>query len=639
MRRDVHVSVQSTLDSLLRDEDTDGDRRITVEDRRILGTDRGDKRFWIRTGDSGSFEVDGTYELSNLLAILIRAKDSGIDTCTVDPTDLFERPTAHLSKMIREVYWDGLTRRIDSMGLQSILPDQKMSTADEYHYLYVPADDSASEQYFTQFVLVHKALKTRVVTLPAVITAEDAHALSLHSGLLVLGLQHNGDGEYHGRPYVVPGGRFNEMYGWDSYFIILGLLEDGKVDLAKSMVDNLVYEIRHFGKILNANRTYYLTRSQPPFLTSMMRAVYAAMDRSDASKAWLGEVLDAAIKEYTNVWMNGDHLTRTGLSRYFDTGTGPCPEVEPGHYDEVYAKYAKKYGMDIRSFEQAYRSGRVNVPELDAYFVNDRAMRESGHDTSYRLVGRCAELLTVDLNSLLYKIETDIADVILNEFGGSYRTSDGTTENSKTWSSRANHRRELMNKYLWNDRKGMFFDYDFIKERQTGYVSATTFYPLWAGLATPHQAELLVKKALPLLEVAGGMAGSSEASRGPLSADRKPRQWDYPNGWAPHQMLAWKGFQNYGFDDVARRLAYRWLYTITLNAVNYSGMITEKFDVVRRTHDVFAEYGNVGVTATNITREGFGWTNASYQVGLTLLTEGLRKDLDALLPPEWIMKF
>jgi alpha,alpha-trehalase len=353
----------------------------------------------------------------------------------------------------------------------------------------------------------------------------------------------------------------------------------------------------------------------------------------------LRDVLGAAIVEYKTIWMNGDHLTRTGLSRYFDTGTGPCPEVEPGHYDQVYAKYAKKYGMDTNTFEEAYKSGRVKIPELDAYFVNDRAMRESGHDTSYRLVGKCADLVTVDLNSLLYKIETDIAAVIQDEFGGTYTATDGSTETSEVWGARADHRRQLMDKYLWNERKGMFFDYDFVRDHQTGYISATTFYPLWAGLATKHQAEQVVRKALPLLEMPGGIAASSEQSRGPLSADRKPRQWDYPNGWAPHQMMAWTGLRNYGFDDVARRIAYRWLYTVTLNAVNFSGMITEKFDVVKRTHEVQAEYGNVGSTATNISREGFGWTNASYQVGLALLSDALRKDLDSLVPPEWVKKF
>ena len=137
-----------------------------------------------------------------------------------------------------------------------------------------------------------------------------------------------------GVPYVVPGGRFNELYCWDSYFIVLGLLQDGRTDLARGMADNLLYEVQYYGKIPNANRTYYLTRSQPPFLTSIIRAVY---ESGAADKNWLASALKIAMAEYQNVWLGKDRLVKIGpyeLSRYYDTGNGPCPEVEPGHYDE-----------------------------------------------------------------------------------------------------------------------------------------------------------------------------------------------------------------------------------------------------------------------------------------------------------------
>ena len=196
-----------------------------------------------------------------------------------------------------------------------------------------------------------------------------------------------------------------------------------------------------------------------------------------------------------------------------------------------------------------------------------------------------------------------------------------------------------MNRYLWDDRKGMYADYDFVAGRSTGYVSARGLYPLWARLATQQQANLLIKKVLPLLEMPGGVAACSEKSRGPLSETRKARQWDYPYGWAPHQMIVWEGLRRYGFNTVARRLAYRWLFTITLNAVNYSGMITEKYDVVKRSHEVFAEYGNVGSAVPDYAQTGFGWTNASYQVGLSMLSKELRKDLDELIPPEWVASY
>jgi alpha,alpha-trehalase len=417
------------------------------------------------------------------------------------------------------------------------------------------------------------------------------------------------------------------MYGWDSYFEALGLLEDGRTDLAKGMVDNFIYELTYYGKILNANRSYYLTRSQPPFLTSMALAVYEHLPKSGASKQWLSGVLEAAIQEYHSVWMGQKRLTRTGLSRYFGEGIGQPPEVEPGHFDAVYAAYAKKSGMDAARFEESFRKAEISVPELDAFFVHDRSMRESGHDKTYRWDDRCADFVTVDLNSLLYKIELDIARTIEKGFDDALRLTDGKVETSSIWYGRAQKRKALMNQYLWDSRHGLFLDYDLVNKRRQSYMSAVAFYPLWAGLASKEQAASIVKTAVEALEMPGGLAGSTKESRGELSVSRPARQWDYPYGWAPHQMLAWQGLIDYGFDDVAHRLIYRW---------DYNGTIPEKFDVVNRSHRVFAEYGNVGTEFSYITREGFGWMNASYQVGLKLLPLDLRKKLQQLIPPEWV---
>ena len=224
------------------------------------------------------------------------------------------------------------------------------------------------------------------------------------------------------------------------------------------------------------------------------------------------------------------------------------------------------------------------------------------------------------------------------------RGKDEAAETSAEWYRRAAKRKSLISEYLWDEQKGMFFDYDLVGKRRYPYVSATTLYPLWAchkedpgtRMLTEAQAARLVASALPLLEMPGGVTASAEQSRGILSSSRPARQWDYPYGWPPHQMLAWEGLQNYGFDNVAQRLAYRWLYTITRNAVDYNGTIPEKMDVVKRSHQVFAEYGNVGTKFSYITREGFGWMNASYQVGLGILPGDLIVPLELLVPPEWI---
>lgn len=634
----VSVNVKETLDALVKDEDTDNDKRITVDDPHVLGTDRGDKRFWLVTTNQQKYEVSGTYHLSNLLQELSLLTDSRKNTGDVDTRKIFEEPADRISRSIRELYWNALTRRIDEKGFTKVVSDEKTTSLDGLRHLYVPHSDNYAYDCLTKIAQNHPESKVKVSRLPEKIMPTYVRNLDGYHGLLTLAMKTDENGPCQGLPFVVPGGRFNEMYGWDSYFIALGLLQDGRLELARSMVDNFVYEITHYGKILNANRTYYLTRSQPPFLSAMALAVYSKMPKNSASKDWLAEVFRAAIQEYYGVWMNRDRLTKMGLSRYFDSGFGPPPEVEPGHFDVVYGSYAKKAGMDVKSFEAGYKSGKIKVPELDRYFVHDRCMRESGHDTSYRLEGRCADLVTVDLNSLLYRIEKDIGETIEQHFGGSLSLSDGKKEQSQDWHKRAEKRKELINRYLWNPERGMFFDYDFAQNRQLDYVSATTLYPLWSGLADKDQAESLIKNALPLLEMPGGIVASTEESRGPISAERPPRQWDYPNGWAPHQILTWLGFIRYNHEPIAQRLIDRWLYTITVNAAHYNGTVPEKFDVVTRSHQVFAEYGNVGTKFSYITREGFGWTNTSYQLGLSILPAELRNQLNQLIPPEWVFQ-
>ncbi len=341
----------------------------------------------------------------------------GIDTLSLKFETIFEKPIDRISRLIKEVYWDGLTRRIDEDGILKIIHDEKTTTVDGYNYIYVPNDDNIAFDYFLNISRKHPEAKIKVVKLPDSITSDYVKRLDGYHGLLSLALEKH-DNKYKGVPFVVPGGRFNEMYGWDSYFIILGLIEDGRIELTKSVIDNFIYEIERYGKILNANRSYYLTRSQLPFLTSMIKEVYAKLPKNTENREWLKRALSAAIKEYFNVWLPPQRLTKTGLSRYFDLGTGQPPEVEEGHFDAIYKIFARKYGMNPNEFEKAYKSGKSKVPELDKYFTHDRCMGESGHDRSYRLINKCADLVTVDLNSLLYKFEIDIAQIIEKEFDG-----------------------------------------------------------------------------------------------------------------------------------------------------------------------------------------------------------------------------
>src|SRR5947209_796551 len=221
---------------------------------------------------------------------------------------------------------------------------------------------------------------------------------------------------YLPRPYVVPGGRFNEMYGWDSYFIQTGLLRDGETELARDMVENFLYEIEHYGQILNANRTYYLTRSQPPFLTRMILAAY----EKNKDRAWLSGTVPA-IEKYYRYWTEGDHLTpQTGLSRYFDSGTGPAPEVLADerdaegrtHYDRAKEFYRTHVVTDYNVDRFYVRSSDLLTP---AFYKGDRSMRESGFDPSNRFGPFSADITSynpVCLNSLLYVMERDVAEIM-----------------------------------------------------------------------------------------------------------------------------------------------------------------------------------------------------------------------------------
>ena len=197
--------------------------------------------------------------------------------------------------------------------------------------------------------------------------------------------------------------------------------------------------------------------------------------------------------------------------------------------------------MTYDDFVGAYNSQDVREPELDEYFLHDRAVRESGHDTSYRLEKVAANLATIDLNALLYKYEIDIAHTIEHLFQDSLcipadycSTAHGMKPNqveiSAVWYHRAEMRRKAVDQYLWNEERGMYFDYDTAKKEQTGYESATTFWAMWSGLATPRQAAALVIKALPRFEAFGGLVSGTEDSRGTISLERPSRQWDYPFG-------------------------------------------------------------------------------------------------------------
>ncbi|CAI7660683.1 unnamed protein product [Penicillium pancosmium] len=639
------IDVDETLGALLKQEDTDKNMQITIEDA-------GPKVLSVGTAGSSGFrrvDVRGTYMLSNLLQELTIAKDYGRKNIILDEARLSENPVARLSRLIKNSFWTALTRRIDGSNIEIAGKDPKDWTDDPRPRIYIPPGAPEQFEYYTNIAKEHPELRLDVQLLPADITPDYVMGLVDKPGLLALAMEkkYNEDTkqeELSGVPFVVPGGRFNELYGWDSYFESLGLIVSDRVDLAKGMVINFCFCIKHYGKILNANRTYYLTRSQPPFLTDMALRVYERIKSEPDSKEFLRNSVLAAIKEYHTVWAcepRRDPIT--GLSRYRPEGWGVPPETEPTHFLHILTPYAEKHGMTFEEFVKAYNERTVVEPELDEYFLHDRAVRESGHDTSYRLERICGNLATVDLNSLLYKYEVDIARIIRVHFKDKlpipqeFRTAatqDIEFESSAAWDRRARKRKQTMDQLMWDADKGMFFDYNTVTKERKVYETATTFWAMWAGLATPQQAAQMVQKALPRLEAFGGLVSGSEESRGPVGLERPNRQWDFPYGWAPQQMLAWTGFLRYGYEEEAERLAYKWLYMITKAFVDFNGVVVEKYDVTRPIdpHRVDAEYGNQGTNFKGAPREGFGWVNASYVYGLDILNAHMRRSLGAITP-------
>ena len=565
--------------------------------------------------------IRGTYKLANLLQELFLAREKGLADVPVKHSQITEEPVSRLSRLIRETFWDNLTRQIDSLGIEAAAPDTK--SVESQLRIYVPHGAPGQHAYYCKIAEEKPDLHLDVQWLPkGEITGDFIKGLNDKSGILALEMEFpcgSGPSEQEepvGLPFIVPGGRFNELYNWDSCFCAIGMI-DSHPRLAKSILRHFIFEIEHYGKILNANRSYYLGRSQPPFLTDLAIRIYEATKLEPGASDLLKEAILAAMKEYNDYWTSEPRLDpKTGLSRYRPIGSGAPPECEPSQFEHILTPYAKRHDMTIEEVASAYNDGLIHEPDLDAFFLHDRAVRESGHDVSYRFEGVCADLATVDLNSLLYRYETDIATVIRTVFSDNLPVpaifcargqSPNHIETSATWDRRARARKARMDKYCWNEKAGLYFDYNTATESRTTYESVTTFWPLWAGLASPYQASRVAPTALSKFEQYGGLSSTSLASRGPVTAERPQRQWDYPYGWAPHQILAWDGLRKYGYHEEAERLAYRWLHMVTKTFTDYNGTVTEKYDVTDRKapHKVAAEYGNQGLGFKYAPQEGY----------------------------------
>ena len=505
--------------------------------------------------------------------------------------------------------WDTLTRSVNNCD--SFADVKIENSAAARSVLYLPAEVPIPPR----LKALEQSCNVRVLALPRRIEKlGDVRPEELHTpGLL-----------YLPNSYIVPGGRFNEMYGWDSYFILLGLEADHHEALAKGIVDNFLFEIEHYGSVLNANRTYYLTRSQPPFLTAMIRAVFenpasfpATPSGRRQARAWLEHAYTLALKDYST-WARPEHKAgSTGLTRYFDYGTGPVPEMADNstyYIDVIRWLVAHPHqggdGYLVKGSEHpdAAESARLKLTSCDVhatlvcerawfsgyrlsrdFYVGDRAMRESGFDTSNRFgpfSGDTHHYAPVCLNSLLYRYERDLEHVALLL---------GNAKDAARWDRRSQARAAAIQRYLWRPKDGVFADFDFVHARTSTYAYITSLYPLWAGFATRDQATKMESK-LDLFERPGGLS---------MSNTNSGLQWDEPFGWAPTNWIAVAGLQAYGFRAGAARIAQHFDATVDAGFAA-DGTIREKYNVVTGN-------SNVKVSAGYTTNEiGFGWTNAIY---------------------------
>lgn len=390
--------------------------------------------------------------------------------------------------------------------------------------------------------------------------------------------------------YIVPGGRFSEQFYWDSYFIMLGLATEKRWDMVENMMKNYAYMIRKFGFIPTANRTYFLSRSQPPFFSQMVRL----LARHNGRRRTFLEYLPYMLAEY-RFWIKGrksvnDHIDTRAyarvvrmpngvtLNRYFDNKTTPRPE---------------SLREDIETAE------RAGVIDSERLYLDLRAGAESGWDFSSRWFKdpqeissiHTTDVVPVDLNCLLYQLETAIAEA--------YRLMYQPLL-ARKFQKLAERRAATITKYMWDEKEQFFMDYDFRASRPTSCVSLAGVFPLYAKIATPKQARAVAKRLEEDFLKPGGLI---------TTLVENGQQWDSPNGWAPLHWIVIQGLREYGHHSLAEKIKKAWVHS-SLEVFKRERKLIEKYDVTSETR--------LGGGGEYELQDGFGWTNG---VLITLLAE------------------
>lgn len=369
------------------------------------------------------------------------------------------------------------------------------------------------------------------------------------------------DGTLLGLPYkyTVPSPEtFVELYYWDTYFTNVGLIKIGKAELAKNNVDNMLYLVDKYGFMPNGNRTYYLNRSQPPFLSEMVKDIYEYYK----DKIWLAGAYGALEKEY-KFWQEKRSLP-----------------IELNRYDSELAPEDEKTWADCLTERIGYRP-EGSEHELARHML---ATAESGWDMNPRWDFEAYNFATVDLNCLLYAFENNMA----------YFSEILEKADTAKWKYRAGERLVRMNKYMVNENN-IFFDYSVKSKKRSTVFSAASYFPLFVRAATKEQAEALAANLYRIEEKYGILACEKQCSD-------VNYQWGYPNGWACLQYILINGFENYGYYDIAKRIAKKYV-ELTEKVFAETGNFWEKYNVVE---------GNINVTNEYNMPRMLGWSAGIY---------------------------
>lgn len=380
--------------------------------------------------------------------------------------------------------------------------------------------------------------------------------------------------------YIVPGGRFGEVYYWDSYFTMLGLKSSGKYEMLENMVANFSHLIKTVGFIPNGNRSYYLGRSQPPFFSLMVKLLATIK-----GELVLQHYLPSLELEY-NYWMKGKEQLNTNtsavnhllylrddavLNRYFDAFDTPRPE---SYREDV--ELSKHSSQQSSELYRHLRAGAESGWDYSSRWFKDELSFASIHT---------AEIVPVDLNCLLYHLEQTISDAYI---------SNHDLANAHRYKALAEKRSRLIQQYCWNNDLQFFVDYDFVAEKQKTALTLAGVTPLYFNIATQPQADAVAEIIQTQFLKAGGLITTLKETG---------QQWDAPNGWAPLQWMAIVGLENYGHGALAKDIAQRWLQLNTM-VYNRTGRMMEKYNVVDPTIEAGGgEYAG---------QDGFGWTNGVF---------------------------